>query len=165
MGSGKSTVGQHLSRQLGFPFRDLDSEIENSESMTVPDIFKTKGEIYFRKRESIVLTEVLNTDENLVLALGGGTTCYGNVMELLKNQTNCTSIYLKTSLDVLTKRLFVEKSERPLIAHITKEDDLKDFVRKHLFERSYYYNQAHTSIDVSESSVEKTVESIVATLF
>jgi shikimate kinase len=65
----------------------------------------------------------------------------------------------------LTDRLFQEKLNRPLIAHIDTKEILMDFIRKHLFERSYYYNQASLKIDVENVSVAELVKKITVALF
>ena len=62
MGSGKSTVGNQLSKILNYNFKDLDTEIEQKEEKTISNIFSEKGEIYFRKKEGDILKEVVNTN-------------------------------------------------------------------------------------------------------
>jgi shikimate kinase len=165
MGCGKSSVGKRLAVHLGYDFKDLDAQIESEEANTISEIFSTKGEIYFRKKENSTLKDLIKTSENLVIALGGGTPCYGDTMNFLASNTKIISVYIKTPLEVLTTRLYSEKSKRPVIAHIEKKEDLKDFIRKHLFERSFYYNKASKVIDANEDSVETIAEKIVAGLF
>ncbi|MEL6813050.1 MAG: shikimate kinase [Bacteroidota bacterium] len=165
MGSGKTSVGKELARSLNFTFTDLDSAIENSLGMTISEIFASKGEIFFRKQEAEVLKEVLSDQTKLVLATGGGTPCYGTVMQDLSNRDHTTTIYLKNNLDILTKRLFQEKEHRPLIAHLETEELLNDFLRKHLFERTFYYNQADYIINCDELTVTDIVENILLKLF
>lgn len=165
MGSGKSTVGKQLATKLKYQFIDLDEQIELEESKTIPELFSEKGEIYFRRKENQILNNLVHSKQNLVLATGGGTPCYGDIMSFLSSEEKVLTIYLKTSLDILTSRLLLEKNERPLISHIEDETALKDFIRKHLFERSYYYNQAKMRIDIDELSVDEIVTEIVAQLF
>ncbi len=165
MGSGKSTIALKLSRILGYTFIDLDVYIETLEGLPVKDIFKTKGEIYFRKIETVYLKQVLDDKKSVVIALGGGTPCYGNNMNLILNTKNTNSIYLKASIKSLAERLQPEKHKRPLIAHLQTKEDLTEFVGKHLFERSPYYSMANVSINVDEKSEEKVVETIILNLF
>ncbi len=84
MGSGKSTLGRALATAKNISFVDLDAYIAEREKCSVPDIFKNKGEIYFRKKEALYLQEVLQKEEDMVLSLGGGTPCFGNNMPLIK---------------------------------------------------------------------------------
>jgi len=122
MGSGKSSVGKELSQLLGFTFTDLDTAIETSVRQTIPEIFAKKGEIFFRRKEAEILTKVLSEKHKIVLATGGGTPCYGTVMNDLSIDKNVTTIYLKNGLQELTDRLFKEKENRPLIAHLETKD-------------------------------------------
>ena len=165
MASGKTTVGTALAKKLNFKFVDLDHYIENKEDMMVSEIFSLKGEIYFRKLESKYLEELINSDIKTVVSLGGGTPCYGNNLQLILDADNTLSIYLKASLNELTKRLLKDKDKRPLIAHLNSEPELLEFVGKHLFERSNYYNQANKTVIVDKKSIEEVVEEIILTLF
>jgi len=165
MASGKTTVGTALAKKLNFRFVDLDHYIENKEDMMVSEIFSLKGEIYFRKLESKYLEELINSDIKTVVSLGGGTPCYGNNLQLILDADNTLSIYLKASLNELTKRLLKDKDKRPLIAHLNSEPELLEFVGKHLFERSNYYNQANKTVIVDKKSIEEVVEEIILTLF
>lgn len=165
MGSGKTAVGKALAATLDYPFIDLDEFIEQSESTTIRELFSNKGEIYFRRKESESMSSLLNIYDMSVIATGGGTPCYGNTMGLLLNSEKTTTIYLKTSVDELTKRLFSERSTRPLIAHLTNEADLTDFIRKHLFERAPVYERSEHVISVEKKSVSEIVEQIVLNLF
>ncbi len=162
MGSGKSTIAHSLSKTIGLPFVDLDHFIEKKEGMSIKAIFDQSGEIYFRKLEHLALLELLNNDDAIIIGLGGGTPCYANNHELLLGE-NRTSIYLKASVDTLFERLLKEKSKRPLIAEKT-DDEMKEFIAMHLFERSFYYNQAQHVISVDGLAVEEIVLNIKAVL-
>ena len=164
MGSGKSRIGKNLAEKLGLPFLDLDDQIEKKHGKRISEIFKEKGEIFFRKSETEVLKDILEDKNSLVVALGGGTPCYGNNLDLIKNDTQSKMIYLKASVNFLTERLFAEKDSRPVISHLEQKDDLEDFIRKHLFERSYNYLQANQIINVEEKNPEIIVGEIMRDL-
>lgn len=164
MGSGKSLVGRDLATKMKLDYLDLDDYIEIQEKKSIRKIFDDQGEIYFRKKESLYLKEVLDTYENTVISLGGGTPCFAGNLETVANKENAKSIYLQTSLDELTKRLFAERSKRPLISHITTLNELKDFVRKHLFERSFYYNQADHRVITDQKNENQISEEIISFL-
>lgn len=164
MGSGKTAVGNELSKKTGHPFKDLDEEISRREGRDIPEIFKTSGEIYFRKKESEVLKELLNSEEDLILSLGGGTPCYGKNLQLLQENSEAILVYLKTGLDELTNRLFGEKDQRPLIAHLDSRELLEDFIRKHLFERTYYYSQSDQIISTDDKTPEGIAQEILEAL-
>ncbi len=164
MGSGKSLIGRSLSKVITFEYQDLDDYIVNQEKKSITEIFREKGELYFRKKETLYLNEILNTYNNSIISLGGGTPCFSGNLEIINNNKSAKSVYLQTSLDELTKRLFVEKSKRPLISHISTPEDLKDFIRKHLFERSFYYNQSDYKVSTDQKDVDTINEEIIALL-
>ncbi|WP_347374964.1 shikimate kinase [Aequorivita sp. Q41] len=165
MGSGKSSVGKKLAEKLKLPFKDMDSEIEKIEGVSIATLFSKKGEIYFRKIENKILKNLLSSPENFVLATGGGTPCYGDAMASITAKKDVHSFYLKTPLEILVKRLFLEKANRPLLAHLETEESLHDFIRKHLFERVFYYNQSKFVIENTTESVDTVVAKIVSKLF
>lgn len=165
MGSGKTTVGTYLSNILMLPFYDLDRFIEKNEKQSISNIFSLKGELYFRKKETIYLQNLLKKEEKIIFALGGGTPCFGKNLELLQGTPDIITIYLKTSYKTLATRLFYEKNKRPLIKHITALDVLEDFIKKHLFERSYYYNQSNFTINSDQLSPKEIVEKVILKLF
>jgi shikimate kinase len=159
MGCGKSTIANRLSKITNIPFVDLDKNIEERTNLSINDIFEQHGEIYFRKLEREVLIDLLNTNAELIIGLGGGTPCYANNHELLKSE-NIASIYLKASVDTLFERLSSNKSKRPLIADKT-DDELKEFIAKHLFDRSYYYNQAKYKLVIDGKSKDETAQDVL----
>ena len=71
MGAGKSTIGRRLSARLRLPFLDADMEIEAAAAMSIPEIFETHGEPYFRDGEARVIARLLDNGP-AVLATGGG---------------------------------------------------------------------------------------------
>jgi len=164
MGSGKSTIGVQLAAVLDFKFIDLDEFIEEKEQLKVKEIFKTKGEIYFRKIESLYLKEIIEQNSNIVLSVGGGTPCYSDNINLI-NSENSKSIYLKLTPKSLSSRLFLQKAQRPLISHLKTEDDLLEFIAIHLFERQKFYGKAANSIATDNLTVKETIECIVKTLY
>ncbi len=155
MGSGKSTIGKILAANLQLNFLDLDTYIEAAENKPIKAIFEAHGEIYFRKKEAACLREILQLEDNFVLSIGGGTPCYANNMQAIVEQTE-NSFYLKNSITELVKRLSSEKSERPLVQNIT-DDEMPEFIGKHLFERSYFYSQASHKVIGDEKSPEEVM--------
>lgn len=162
MGSGKSFIGNFLSKKTGIEFLDLDNMIEKKENASIEMIFKTKGELYFRKMEHRIFLELLSMDKNLIIATGGGTPCYYNNHELLIDK-NVQSVYLKASIDTLYNRLVLEKSKRPLLAD-KSEAETKEFIAKHLFDRSFYYNHANYKVQIDDKSADEIVNEIITFL-
>ncbi|WP_294272773.1 shikimate kinase [uncultured Chryseobacterium sp.] len=162
MGSGKSHISKILSDKLSFGLIDLDKEISKRSKLTIPEIFEKKGEIYFRKLEREVLEEILATEENIILSLGGGTPVYYNNMEIINH--NSKSIFLKASVATLSERLLKQKDKRPLIARIA-DDDLPEFIAKHLFERNEFYGKSQFSISTDARVPEDIVSEIIEKLY
>ena len=70
MGSGKSTIGKLLAKQLSTSFIDLDTYIETQTGNTISELFASKGEIYFRKQEHLALKSILENEDHFVIATG-----------------------------------------------------------------------------------------------
>ncbi|NVJ89977.1 MAG: shikimate kinase [Flavobacteriaceae bacterium] len=158
MGSGKSTIGKLLAKSLQLPFIDLDDYIELHEELTITEIFETKGEIYFRKIESIYLNKVLQKKDSFILSIGGGTPCYGNNISDIKN-SEAISIYLQASIPLLVKRLKLNKEKRPLIASFNDEQ-LIEYIGKHLFERNNFYNKANHIVKTDNKNRQTIIDEI-----
>lgn len=158
MASGKSSVGRLLARDLQLEFVDLDDYIEGEQQKSVKSIFSEHGEIFFRKLEHKMLSQVLDGKENLVLSTGGGTPCYSGNMDTILEKSD-HSIYLQLSIPALVERLKKEKDQRPLVRNI-KDEDLPEFVGKHLFERRAYYARAKHNVECDGKNLEEVVDEI-----
>ncbi len=158
MACGKTATAKILAQKLNLNALDLDYYIEKKEQLSVEKIFKTKGEIYFRKQEIKWLQHIMDHENNFVLSLGGGTPCFGENYKHLQN-SEIPSFYLQTSVSEIVKRLKSSQQLRPLIQNIN-QDDWEDFTTKHLFERNYYYNFAQHKINTNEKDNETVAEEI-----
>ena len=159
MASGKTTIGKMVAEKLKVAHVDLDNLIENEVQLSVENIFREKGEIYFRKIEHILFKKLIESRESLIISTGGGTPCYAD-NHLFLNDEGVISIYLKASVDLLYDRLLTENSKRPLVAN-KSEVELKDFIAKQLFERSYYYNKATFKISIDGKNQEVITSEII----
>ena len=102
MGAGKTRIGKYISKKLKVNFFDIDKLIENKNKMKIPEIFKTKGEIFFRKEEEYVTIKYLDKKESII-SLGGG----GFINDKIRNKvlSECISVWLNVSLETLYIRL------------------------------------------------------------
>ncbi|MFA6274044.1 MAG: shikimate kinase [Candidatus Paceibacterota bacterium] len=162
MAVGKTTIAHLLSNKINFKVIDLDKLIENKVGLSINEIFGQKGEIFFRRIEHELFREALENNEESIISTGGGTPCYAN-NHLLLNGKNITSVYLKASLDAILERLQSVKSDRPLVVG-KSDEELKEFVAKHLFERSYFYNQAGHTITTDGKTPDSIAEEIIKLL-
>lgn len=158
MASGKSVVSKLLGKKLALPVIDLDTYIETKEGVSIKEIFKLKGEIYFRMKEHQYLKEILEKEEAAIISLGGGTPCYAGNMDLIHHYTEQT-FYLQASISEIINRVKNEKSKRPLISTIA-DDDLPEFIGKHMFERNLFYQKATHTIFTDKKTIETLVQEI-----
>lgn len=152
MGSGKTTLGKKLAHQLGYHFIDLDQAIEQNTGSTISEIFAAHGEAYFRDMETAELKKIVASDSTNVIALGGGTPCFNNNMEIVNHSG--LSIYIKYNAGILTSRLLNAKSERPLIAGKSKEE-LELFVEDLLKKREGDYLKSHQIVEGNNITVNQ----------
>jgi shikimate kinase len=141
MGAGKSTVGAILAHELGWRFVDLDRVIEASSQRTVAEIFRDFGEAEFRERERQAVRQ-LNSEEHIVLALGGGTVeDDSSRTQLVRSPGNCL-IFLDGPLSELLARCSVEGQTRPLLSSSESPE-----ARHH--RRLPYYRAAHLTVNTT----------------
>ena len=145
MGSGKTTVGKALSKEMGMMFYDLDWYIESRMRKTVSELFAERGEEAFRKIEYNMLHEVAEF-EDVIISCGGGTPCFFDNMDYLNQQGDV--VYLKATPETLYKHLLMAKIERPLLKDKTP-DELIAYITEHLNEREPFYTKANHILDVS----------------
>jgi len=116
MGSGKTTIGSLLARQLAWRFVDLDERIEASASLSIPQIFERFGELAFRQIEADQLRAALGRaselKESAIIALGGGTYAQPGCPEFLRS-AGAVVLWLDSPLEVLLARCMT-MSGRPL---------------------------------------------------
>ena len=144
MGSGKTTVGKALSKELGITFYDLDWYIESRMHKTVPQIFTERGEDGFRLVEHNMLHEVAEF-EDVILSCGGGTPCFFNNMDYLNEQG--ITVYLKASPEVLYGHLIIGKTERLLLKGKSPEQ-MMEYIKEQLAKREPFYSKAKYTLNV-----------------
>ncbi|NVJ85703.1 MAG: shikimate kinase [Algoriphagus sp.] len=158
-GSGKSTFGRVLAKELQVDFLDLDQLIEEKRGQTISSIFEKYGEGKFREWETDSLNEVLASDRAFVLASGGGCPCFNDNMALI-NQ-HAISVYLDVPLEEVSNRLFHSKaSVRPMFEGmdagvITLK--LKDLIAQ----RSPFYEESKIKLSGTDFSAEYFMSELI----
>ena len=147
MGVGKSTIGKILAKKLKLKFIDIDRVIETREKSTISEIFKKKGEIYFRKIEKKITLDQLKKN-NSIIALGGGAFINTSIRREVKNTS--ISFWLDLDLENLLSRLKNIK-KRPLL----NENNLRKSMNKIYSDRKRIYNEANFRIDCNFIDNEK----------
>ncbi len=153
MGAGKSTLGKKLAKAIGYQFVDSDKEISNQQGVTISVLFDTKGEAYFRQLEKEFI-EQLDSNENYIVATGGGLPIYNDLMNTL-NEKGIT-LYLRVKPSTLLLRLKEGQKKRPLIANLN-EEQLHAFISEKLVERESTYLKAQLIVDEPDQKIEKLI--------
>lgn len=160
MGSGKTTIGRRLARELGRAFFDTDEMVEARTGRKVREIFEHDGETSFRRLESAVLAEALDTEEPCVVAAAGGVVL--DEANRIRLRSGHRVVWLRPSLDVLDRRLARRGSStgnhRPLL-----DSDPVGVLRDMDRSRSTLYDEVATEVvDVEEQSVDEVVALILS---
>ena len=157
MGSGKSTIGALLSKKMNMKFIDVDSKIETIEKQTISQIFKLKGEKYFRALEVKTILSLLDTKEKeLVLSLGGGSFLDEKVRKNVKN--NSLSFWLNWKPSTIIKRIR-KSTKRPLIQGLNDQE-----IEKIMLDRNKHYAKSNFKIDCDNHKKNEIVDKIVSVL-
>jgi shikimate kinase len=154
MSCGKSTLGKMLSKHLDLTFVDIDSQIELFCKQTISELF-LKGEENFRFHENQALIKTIENYESAVIACGGGTPCFHNNIEIIKNSGK--SFYLKTKPETIYHRLTKTRNQRPLFKNLPQNLWL-DKIYELLEIREPFYKQAHYIIDGENNALERILQ-------
>ncbi len=160
MGSGKTSVGKKIAKDLKRKFYDCDELIAQKMELSIEDIFKKYGEIRFRSIETEVLTRLASLNDIVVATGGGAITRYRNV-ELIKK--NGVVIYLYTDLLELYERIKKDKTKRPLL-EIGEGDFFNNLARLVSQREELYAKIADIKIDTTNKSVEEVSKEIIKKL-
>ena len=143
MGSGKSTLGKRLSEQMGRPFIDMDSRIEENLGCSISEYVAEFGIEAFRIEESELLRTIVEEPES-VIATGGGTPCADGAMAWMRRHG--VVVHLSVPVPELAHRLKDNVASRPLLANV-KPQDLERVIGRHLLVRASCYGNADVKWD------------------
>ena len=152
MGSGKSSIGNILSKKLQFEFIDTDNKIEEIEKKTISEIFKLNGEKYFRNIEEIISLKSLKIN-NRVISLGGGGFANPSIRKYTLKK--CISVWLNWKHETLINRIKNSK-KRPLAMKLSNLE-LQNLIIK----RSAMYNLSDYKINCDKLNKKQIVEKII----
>jgi len=155
MGVGKSSVGRRLAAALHCPFVDADDAIEESAQMTIPEIFDSFGEDYFRDGERRVIARLIEEDGGCkVIATGGGAFCNEETRELILEKT--IAVWLDSDIDTLVERTG-RKNNRPLL----KQGNPREILTRLREERAPAYAQAPIHVTSGKGPHGETVNKVL----
>ena len=126
MGVGKTGIGKYVARRLKINFFDIDKLIEKKNEMKITEIFKTKGETYFRKEEEFITIKYLNK-KGSIISLGGGGFINDKIRK--KVLSECISVWLNINLETIYTRL-KNSLKRPLIYKNNQNNIGKIFMKR-----------------------------------
>ena len=156
MGTGKTSVGKRLAKELNLKFVDTDDLIEKEAGASIKEIFAKFGEGYFRRLESKVINEI-SSHTDMVISTGGGAVV--NLLNLETFKKSSIIISLIASMDTILLRIG-NGDERPLIS----QGDAKEAVSNLLKVREPFYKKADFIIDTTGKTVSEVVEEILKTV-
>lgn len=157
MGAGKSTIGRLLAKELKYPFKDSDREIEARTGADIPWIFDVEGEEGFREREEAMIAELVQ-EHGIVLATGGGVVMREANRRALS--AHGLVVYLRTSVDQQLQRTSKDR-QRPLLLNADPEKVLRDLMAR----RDPLYSEiADVTIDTDQRGPKIVVNTILSRL-
>jgi shikimate kinase len=153
MASGKSTVGESLARLLGWTLVDIDAQIEEEAGATVGEIFRSRGEAFFREKER-ELAVALQERDAVVVAAGGGAFANAATREALRR--GATTVWLRCDLETILGRVAFDGS-RPLAPD-------RETIARLFAEREPAYRLADLAVDAAGRPPEVVAREIAASL-
>jgi len=156
MGAGKSTIGRRLGARLRLPFLDADIEIEAAACMSIPEIFETRGEPYFRDGEARVIARLLDSGP-AVIATGGGAFMREETRNRIREKA--VSLWLKADVDTIMKRV-KRRADRPLL----RTEDPAATVSRLLEAREPVYQGADLTIASRDVPHDRIVDECIDAL-
>ena len=152
MGSGKSNIGYLVSKKLNLDLQDIDHIIENKLKMKISEVFKIKGERFFREFEEKITLKSLKRN-NTIISLGGGAFMNVKIREEVLN--NNLSFWLKWTSKTLINR--IQNSIKRPVSFKATNNELLNLIKK----RSNFYKKANYKINCENLSKNEIVNKVI----
>lgn len=152
MATGKSSVGGRLATLIEYAFIDMDTIIEEEADLTIPEIFKTKGEAAFRSMESDLIDRLV-LGSGCVVATGGGAVVNPRNLKALKKSG--VLIALTAHPSIILSRVGAAE-DRPMLAGDNREERIRDLLKA----REHAYAQADITVDTSSLTIDEVAQTI-----
>jgi XRE family aerobic/anaerobic benzoate catabolism transcriptional regulator len=157
-GAGKTTLGMSLAKSLRRPLVELDKEIESEAGMSLSEVFLLYGQAGYRRIERRCLERIINSQDEIVLTVGGGIVSEPETYNLLL--LNCFTVWIKAAPEEHMARVVAQGDLRPMAGHAEAMDDL----RKILTSRESLYGKADAVVDTSGRTTEESFEALRGSL-
>ena len=153
MGVGKSSIGKDLSHKLKMKFTDIDSIIEKKLSLSISEIFKKKGEKFFRDIEEKETINYLKKNE-VIIALGGGAFLNEKIRD--ESSKKGISFWLDLDSKIIFQRIKLNM-KRPLLNNNKSENEIKKLCKS----REKTYSLSDFRIDCNSKNKNQIIEEII----
>ena len=150
-GAGKTTLGKELARALQRPFIELDREIEREAGTSLSEIFLLYGQQGYRRYELRCLEQLLDEQEDCVIAAGGSIVSEPATYNLLLS--TCFTVWLKARPEEHMERVIAQGDTRPMAGNAQAMDDLRHI----LDSRISLYGQADATVDTSTKTIGQSL--------
>jgi XRE family aerobic/anaerobic benzoate catabolism transcriptional regulator len=157
-GAGKTTLGAAIAEARGVPFYELDREVERLSGTSLGAILELYGQQAYRRYELQALQELLESEQQFVVATGGGIVSEASTYELLLR--NCITVWVRTSPEEHMARVIAQGDRRPMAGSQQAMDDL----RRILEERTPLYARADLTIDTAGRTVQQSTRQLLSAL-
>jgi XRE family aerobic/anaerobic benzoate catabolism transcriptional regulator len=157
-GAGKSTLGRLTAQQLGWPFIELNREIERDNGLAVAEVFSLYGQDGYRRLEQAALDRVIQRPGPMILATGGGIVADPLTFERLL--TSFRTIWIKARPDQHMKRVRAQGDHRPMQNERAAMAELETI----LASRTALYNRAARVVDTSEGNIDENVARLLSSI-
>ena len=155
-GVGKTTIGKFLADKLNKKFIDLDKYIEISCGVDIPTIFELEGELGFRDRETIALSQVIHESSDYVLSLGGGCVVRAENRQIITRNNNLV-VQLMADIDILVERLSRSPNKRPLLTNQNLSQKIESL---YAFRREFYESVSDITINTTHLKPHQVIEQV-----
>ena len=149
-GAGKTTLGVRLAKEMGRPLVELDKEIEREAGISLSEVFLLYGQAGYRRIERRCLERVINSQNDIVLSVGGGIVSEPETYNLLL--LNCYTVWVKAAPEEHMSRVIEQGDMRPMAGHAEAMEDLRNI----LVAREPLYAKADVVVDTSGATVESS---------
>jgi XRE family aerobic/anaerobic benzoate catabolism transcriptional regulator len=147
-GAGKTTLGTALAKVMRRRFVELDTEIEREAGISLSEVFLLYGQAGYRRIERRCLERVINSQEDIVLTVGGGIVSEPDTYNLLL--LNCYTVWIKAAPEEHMARVVAQGDLRPMAGHAEAMEDLRNILNA----RESLYGKADAVVDTSGCPVE-----------
>ncbi len=154
-GAGKSTLGRKAGQELGIPFVELNSAIEEQSGMPIAEVIALYGQEGYRKLEAQAVNRVLETHDSVILAVAGGIVSDPVTFNMLLN--NFHTIWVKAAPIEHMSRVRAQGDERPMNGHPEAMEHLKSLLQS----REAMYSQAAATLDTTDQQEENSLQELL----